>query len=298
MEVYRGTNDSTVVLPAPSTVTPVGSIDIKAVNYKGDVLHDFATVTRVPEGFSVSLPWSLTRQDNSFTIKWKFSYIENSETFVVEEETDVNVVTPILPLTEVASLTGFTDIDDIVDIERRVRFAIQTNTGTTFGKFHGTIPVQGAGDEKLTLPLPILRVDSPTTLNIYGGGWMLGSGVRYFSGGIKACPPDNILDQFAASSGPIMAPWITPLHWFAQDITYEITGIWGYKDIPEDVKQAARLLIVDYACDESLWRERYINAIKAGDWRIDFNAAAFTGTGNVSVDQILAAYRRTNLVTI
>ncbi len=127
---------------------------------------------------------------------------------------------------------------------------------------------------------------------------MLGTHQGGYSGGIKSAPPEVVLDNYYSGAGPIMPPGSYRNVFFRDDVQYNITGLWGYHDVPEDVRQAARLLVADYSCDESLWRDRYINAIKAGDWRIDFNGEAFQGTGNVVADQILAAYRRTSLVIV
>jgi hypothetical protein len=300
MEIYRNSSNPRVTIQAPETVVPLDdTIDIKAVDSKGTVLHVFDQVLRVAEGFAVRLPWSLTRQDSEFFIDWKFDYLESGQTTHVEEHTQVNIVTPILNLDEVKKLSGFTDDYEVCDLERRLRYAIQTYTATSFGKFYGTIPVSGTGDSKLNLPLPLLRVDSPKNLSIFGAGLYLGvQNVTYYPGGIKSAPPEEVLDQFFISAGPIRAPMAYPKVWFNDNVQYQVTGVWGYNDVPEDVRQAARLLAADYACDESLWRDRYITVMKSGDWSIEFAGGAFTGTGNVAADQILASYRRTNLVII
>lgn len=299
MEIYRNSVSPRVTLTVPDNIVPIGdTVDIKAVDNMGETLHVFEEVIRTNDGFAVELPWSLTREDDEFFIDWNFQYNEGLVVQSVHETSQVQIVSAILPYEEVARITGWTDPLEINDLERRVRYSIQTYTATTFGRFRGTIPVQGSDDSKLTLPLPLLELESPTGLTIYGGGTILGSAAQVYDGGIKSAPPDYVLDQYYTSGVPIKAPGYFSRFHFRDDVMYNIKGLWGYHDIPGDVRQAARLLIADYACDESLWRDRYVNAIKAGDWRIDFNAAAFTGTGNVSADQILAQYRRLNMAAI
>lgn len=74
------------------------------------------------------------------------------------------------------------------------------------------------------------------------------------------------------------------------DYPFEITGNWGYKTIPANVKEAAKILVNDYACGEIAYRDRYLESIKAADWRLQFSSRAWEYTGNVRADQLLAEY--------
>lgn len=74
------------------------------------------------------------------------------------------------------------------------------------------------------------------------------------------------------------------------DYPFQITGDWGYKTVPANVKEAAKLLVNDYACSEIAYRDRYLESIKAADWRLQFNSRAWEYTGNVRADQLLSEY--------
>ena len=67
-------------------------------------------------------------------------------------------------------------------------------------------------------------------------------------------------------------------------------GAFGWESIPSDIKDAAMLLAELFSCNEATWRDRYIKAIRAADWRFDFDGRAFEGTGSVSVDRLLEKY--------
>lgn len=75
-----------------------------------------------------------------------------------------------------------------------------------------------------------------------------------------------------------------------QDYPFEITGDWGYKTVPAPVKEAARLLVNDYACSESAYRDRYLESIKAADWRLQFSSRAWESTGNARADMLLSEF--------
>lgn len=74
------------------------------------------------------------------------------------------------------------------------------------------------------------------------------------------------------------------------DYPFEITGDWGYKTVPAAVKEAAKLLVNDYACSESAYRDRYLESIKAADWRLQFSSRAWEATGNARADYLLSEY--------
>lgn len=74
------------------------------------------------------------------------------------------------------------------------------------------------------------------------------------------------------------------------DYPFEITGDWGYERVPEPVREAARLLVNDYACSEQLYRDRYLESIKAADWRLQFSTRAWDHTGNARADHLLAEF--------
>lgn len=309
MEIYRNAPAATVTLELPTNINATGTVDIFAIE-NGKVVYEFPTVTRTAAGYTVELPWTLTRQDRDFIIDWNFEYVENTIPYVFKDQTYVQVVTPILSLEETAAIAKYDLSDpqgalDTADLERRVRYAIQTYTGQNFGKFSGTITVQGNGASKLSLPAPILEFGGVLYdgilrpnygVKIINNGWAISSGQVWIDN-IKQAPPEWMLDRFDYQ-GKIAAPMLYGHNRFYDGVEYTISGVFGYADVPGDVRQAARLLTQDYSCDESLWRERYIDSVRAGDWRFEFNSQAFVGTGNAQADQILSGYRNATMAVV
>lgn len=311
MEVFRNQTDAVVTLPVPTgvTVSPGSSIDIVAVE-NGIDIYEFPTVAAVPGvGFQVTLPWFLTRHDRDFFIDWSFTHTEpNGTVYDIKDRSYVQVITPLLTLEETAALSKIdlaTARQDVINLERQVRYAVQTYTGQNFGKFAGAMRVSGNGSTRLSLPAPLLEftglaydgVIRPIHgLEISNDGWVL-SGGRVYIDSIKQAPPEWMLDNWDYT-GVIRHPYSYGHNYFYDGVEYTVQGVWGYHDVPGDVRQAARILTDDYSCDESLWRDRYIDSVRAGDWRFEFNAQAFTGTGNVQADQILAGYRRATMVVV
>lgn len=302
MEIYK--NDlKPVFLEVPASIMAgTTSAVVQLLDDKGVFLHDFprvAATTTEPTGYSVDLPWGLTQIDQDLFVSWELTYVEDGVTRVFKERQQVQIVTPILPLSEVARINNSLDNEvDTYDLERRVRYAIQSYTGQEFGRFKTTYEVRGSGSSQLVLPAPLLEIhgaDFPTAnVQVFNGGTLL-SYPDHIWFGIKDAPPEEVLDQFYYTNGPIR---VQNNYAFNDGRRFKISGIWGYHDVPGDVKQAARLLAADYACDESLWRDRYMDSVRAGNWRFEVNELSFQGTGNVVVDQILAKYRKISLVAV
>jgi hypothetical protein len=171
-------------------------------------------------------------------------------------------------------------------LEKNVRGIIEQVTGQRFNYEYDVLEFKGSGGAVVSLPK---RLVSASGLYDPSGGLAL-TYVRAGNDGwtLTARRETTWIDSMS-STNPIRNPFKT---WgkFNEGTMYRIAGYFGYESIPEDVALCARLLAEDYGCDESVWRDRYIANIRAADWRFEFGAGAFRGTGNVKVDQILQKY--------
>lgn len=289
MEIYRDTT-STVTLDHP--VTGTLTADIK----RGDaVISADQPVTTNGNVHTTTIDWSLVPYDGTLSIVWKKTGFSRT--------TWVDVVTPILPLSELAAFLDDVSEQDRYDAEAVVRRIIEAYTGQSFGKFQGTKQVNGNDGTELALPNPLLNFTSvsdyqfnyePSIFIIRGEGWFLaGAPGAYWE--IKNAPPEDVLDTF---DNVIYAPGTVKKRDFEFCNTYTITGAWGYESVPYPVVQAARMLLSDYACQDSSYRDRYLESMKAADWRIQFTQAAYDGTGNLKADQLLNPYKLSNMVVI
>lgn len=287
MEIYRDTND-TAVLEHP--VTGPLTADI----YRGDeVISANQAVTSSNGRHATAIDWTSAQYDGQLKIVWKKTGFSR----VTYEE----VVTPIVPLSELAEL-DLTE-EEQFEAEAVVRRIIEAYTGQSFGKFTGTIDVNGNDSSQLALPTPLLILAemSDGTLDydvnsfvIRGSGWFLGQAPgAYWT--IKDAPPEEVLDDF---NNVIYAPGTIKKKDFSYTSYYTIKGDWGYETVPYPVIQAARMLISDYSCQDSSYRDRYLESMKAADWRIQYTQGAYDGTGNLKADQLLEPFKLSNLAVI
>lgn len=300
MEIYR--NELTNVdLKVPVTAVS-GTFNVAA--YEGDtLLYTFPTVAQISGGYRVTLPFSLVQADKSIQIRWAFNYLESSVSKAYNYTTIVDVVTPYVTLDElkaaIPETTSFSDAE-LIRLERRIRGVIDTFTGQSFGRYIGTRPVIGVGDEELKTQDRLVRLDniaganiiysedgisSPGLYTVRGDGWYVGFSAPIPDG-------DYVFENV------IMAPDCVYKRGFRDNVVYTITGVWGWDDVPAEVKEAALILCEDELCPQSEYRDRYLKSISGDGWRYEFNPNAYYGTGSVIADQLLEPFRRSSMTVI
>jgi len=291
MNVYTYSTNRTVHLDIP-VVANSGTLDVKILDGETE-LYDVPTVAYENGRYSFSLPFFLSREERELTVHWSFTYTENGETYEFDEYTPLSVVTPLLTKAEIKQIHPNATDDEVVRIEEAVRLIIQAHTGQKFGKFIGTYSVKGSDGNVLQLPARLLKLtsvngleDNPNRYFFIGGdGWTL----QHFPWGVPPVKADyHELHQHVG--GVIHNPNMVKLGEFYKSMTYNITGEWGWDRVPDAVKEAAKLLVNDYACGDAAYRDRYLTSMTAADWRIQFNSGAFARTGNVRADQLLSDY--------
>lgn len=300
MEIYRNTL-ANVDLKVPVTAL-VGTFDVKA--YEGDtLLYTFPTVTSIAGGYRVTLPFSLVQADKSIQIKWKFDYTESSATKTYNYTTNVDVVTPYVTLDEIkAAIPEAEQSSDaeLTRLERRIRGVIDNFTGQSFGRYVGTRRIIGSGDNELKTDYRLVQLDniagsgiiyssdgisSPGLYTVRGDGWYVG-----FSNPIPT--GDYVFENVIRDPDSYYA---RP---FNDNVVYTITGVWGWDDVPAEVKEAALILCEDELCPQSEYRDRYLKSISGDGWRYEYVPNAYYGTGSVTADQLLEPFRRSTMTVI
>lgn len=208
-----------------------------------------------------------------------------------------DVITPILTNEQVREIIGSdATSQEVFDAEASARYIIQSYTGQTFGKYVGTLNVSGGGENWIRLPKRLIKLNSINSntivnnwVNVRGGGWFIESKVI----GVPSIRADLDGWHQVPDSGVITAPprWAKALLPFQFGFEYAIDGEWGWNSVPARVVDAAKLLVNDYACGDSIYRDRFISSISGPDWQLRFNQGAYTSTGNVRADQLLADYK-------
>jgi len=251
------------------------------------------------------------------TVTWSFTLAAGG----AYTKTDYyEIVTPLLNMREIKAVWPEATDTEAKNVESAVRHIIQANTGQTFGKRTKTLSVRGAGDMALALPERLMSITGIATLYstldvnaviIIADGWYLKKSWSETTA-IEPPPTETYFGPFDGDEpgpwedgtirlsdgsyvgtlkprGPVISFGSSATVW-ADDYPFNITGTWGYQAVPQPVREAAKLLINDYACSEQQYRDRYLESVKSADWRLQFTSGAYARTGNVRADQLLYDY--------
>jgi hypothetical protein len=277
-EFYRDATDAEVSLNINgATVTSV------------EFTRDGVTLGDIGSASPALVPYAVTHSDGTFRVKWTFTV--GATTYTREEEHDV--VTPLFTAAELkafnASFETLTD-SKVVELESIVRKIIEGAVGQRFGYRKGTVQVYGTDKPFLRTQQ---RVISTEPLDGFGD-------LRIVNNGFGVQKAGWVWNGDTVSvAGPIRDPRFghrTDI--FGRNLPFTIKGEFGWLSVPNDIKQAALLLAEEFSCKEAAWRDRYLIAVSASDWRFQFDPQAFAGTGSVTVDRLLEPYTVSTMAII
>lgn len=203
---------------------------------------------------------------------------------------------------------------DAVYNERLARAIIDSITGGFYYRY-STIDLVGMGGDYLAIPDRINRInyvyknnlkvydrfaDSSVVQDVYfvtpdnSAISIVQEGLYNRSQSKPVALPLAASDSFNLyndSDDPIAAlTKVKEFDLFPKDYDYTIVGEFGYPVVPVDIQEATKLLINDISCGKLDYINKYITEYQTDQFKIKYDKAAWQGTGNKIVDQILEAY--------
>ena len=294
MSIYRDTNASvSLTHPYPGPL-------VATVYRDGQLILTSSPISPVAGVYTLGLTYAETQYDGPLNIVWT----DSTQTPAFVRTTTEQVVTPLVPVSKLRTIfedTNKTD-QELMDLESSVRIFIQAYTHQTFGYEVGTITIMGTGEQRMALPRHMISITDVNTVDpgyfwLSDDGWYINSESKNLLT-VKEAPPEEYMDNtIAMTHGVIVVP---DTYWrkFRTGVEYDITGEWGYYTVPDNVQEATMLLANDFACDESLYRDRFVQMVNTGSSSFSFDSRAFVNTGNARADELLKEYRRDGMVII
>lgn len=273
MEIYR--NEPAVVpVRVPAGVSNF-TVEVKSPysnvsTSNSDFVHDLEKNLVL-----VELSVEDTIYDGTVSIYVTFLSPSNNELTVTE---NVQVVTPLFRQEDLDE--GFSQ--DAREVERYVRGIIESFTGQKFGYFKESFSLSRASDT-YSLPAPMLE--------------FVGISSRYLTGSVvnPGTVPWEVVHggmDFHVDFGKYYIKTDTYLI-TDRPHAMDVTVLAGYPTVPQPVKDAALVMSGMFNCDQSLWRERYLQNLRNADGStVKYHDGAFVGTGSVTADQLLAPFVR------
>ena len=261
--------------------------------------------------YEVYPPHSLTNRNKQLKLVWEYT-VEGTS---ITKEHKLFVVTPYVDITQAGDVLGlgsdpsdprYRSYFEIAEAERYARKVIENYTGQTFSLYDDVHTVYGAGADVLPLPFKlsdlhelyendILLLDNINNINVWNYDTLIsesGFGIRINRA--------NMLDNTVYVANGMVPPSINYSNGgaFGKDSVYRVAGRYGWEQVPDEVELAAIELMKDYFSKDKVWRDKYMKSISTFDWKFEYEAETYRGTGNVYVDQILLPYVINQMVVI
>jgi hypothetical protein len=290
IEVYRNTSERVYMTINVGNIPTDADGDVTVTVTDLTTGTVLATTTAVNDTAEVGhyyydVPLALTELDRKLEVKWQF---ELDAQPVVKRDIVSIVTSYVTPAEIIDALPELSTkpYKELKAMEKRVRLIINSYCGQSFGKWYGTETVRGTGGPELYLSTPTISIESVSGLT-----------ARWDADGWPIMPNSPIV-------APLSDTWEIKFDgtWggkiFYENRKYTVTGWFGWDYVPDEITEAAKLLIADIYCKDSIYRQKGINAVTSADWRLDYSPAAFAGTGNLDVDRLLAPFVVTRLLII
>lgn len=255
--------------------------------YEGDVLLDTFTAdwNANTEEYDVTIGQDITTNNNVLSIEWVYTVQSYPVTTPREP---LYIVRPYANYAEYKNKypDDTTTFNEFFEAEKLVRGVIDSHCRQTFQFDEDTFyTLNGSGHDRLELPRRLVNLDVVRIMDSVSDYYDVTEYVTV--------DPDekySIRRKHWESIRPGMNPISRSSFFKAQNI-YRVTGDWGWEYVPTAIKQAALILIHDYQCADARYREKFIQNIRAADWRMEFAVTGNETTGNANADTLLSEYR-------
>ena len=252
-------------------ITAVSIPDNSETNYAN------ATIVHLEQDYSIRVIFTDFGPAFSGT-SWKFALISHQD----EDSTNLNQST-------------------FEKFEKKARLLINSRTNDKFSFEYKTVSSLGLGADLLHLGERIESYDKITS-----------DDTVYYDSSLYENIDDLSLPLIVTEShyglrtyqpGINIAEWldINPIAmpaFFGQNSSFNIRGEYGYRYVPEAIKQATMELFTDLICSDFVYRNKGFKSIKNDSFDITFQDGILNSTGNLYVDALLEPYKRWDLRAI
>ena len=298
MEDVKVNTSKTITLTLPSDADS-NNVSAVLVHEFGDVVKEASAATRESQGvYSITYGQNesgLYDINSSGKHRVDFTYQISGDSYT--QSVYINAYTPYISWDEyalshpemVSLSSGFETL------EKRARNIINTFCGQSFEFYpNKSIIIDGNNHTSLHLPIPISTLRKVTM--DYGD---VGSEILYDSTNDSINNIEKVRQNFnfessyfirfksnisQSTSGRIRNKN------FNANSDYKIEGDFGWRYVPQNVKQAADLLILDMMNDDSEYRRHAVTSVDMDTMRFTMASNFYESTGNIEADILLMDY--------
>lgn len=269
-------------------------------NFAGDIVAsgEATLITATPYNYyEATIGPDVTANTGKYEIEWVYDIITNDTTYNMTPREQFSVVVPYVGLAEMMSFPELASYaaKELRAMERLVAGIIDVYTNQTFNREDNlSVTILGQDSDQLALPRRIINLDTVSVLD--------------YDEAIDPYPITEYV-KFDTDNRWILRrrkDWdvdrkinpVSSYRFFKYPTLYQVTGDWGWDFVPQDVSRAAGILIKEYFCEDAKYRDKFIDNIRAGDWRMEFKVTGDETTGSANADMLLTGYRNVGLAVI
>lgn len=248
---------------------------------------------------------TLNADSTEYDRRLKIEYVTTSGSGAYNEIVFASLMRPYATVTRIRELADISEsVTDaqLQKLERKARLTINSYLGFNFNKETRDVTVYGNNTDILTLPERIHRIDS-----IYEDDLLVyerGNSTYQFDFPVEIGTSNNrikIVNSSLENKETLEYPKFSVFHYdgvFKKDYSYKINGVWGWDYVPSEVEQATALLVEDYLCNDFNIRNKNIAELSNDSYDLKYGKDFSTGTGNLTVDNLLSIYKQPRYLVI
>lgn len=266
-----------------------------------------ATVTAIADEtntgkYFINVPYQYTDRNRTLKAVWEYTV---GGTLVSKEDL-VFIVTPYTDLTQSSNELGlsmessdpnFVTYADLKMAEKYARKIIENHTGQQFYLYDDVLVTYGSDSDILPLRQKInslheiygndmLLIDELNNVNNIGYDLSISE-----SGfGLKMDRSQTIDNTVYIANGMVPPSIHSSNGFFNSNTAYRVQGRFGWDRVPDDIELACIELMKEYFAKDRTWSNKYIKSIQTFDWQFEYSGEAYSGTGNLYADKLLAPY--------
>jgi hypothetical protein len=257
--------------------------------------------------YSFLLTPAITSINRVLEVRWSYSI----NGIAVVQTDFYQIETPYATVAEVNDFLNFDPIPSdlnyidpvlISNAEKVARTIIEGYTGVKFYKYYGGQEIYGIGANTIQLTERMISLDKIFENEVLVYDRTSNPVYNTFGYNTAISPSGYQIRVWQPDFGNTWNNELDPIHYmtgrFRDNSLYRFVGQIGYKYVPEDIKTACMLLIQDIISNDYNWRNKYLSKVNLKEISFEMAKGAFNGTGNITVDNILDQYRKTNIVII
>lgn len=301
-------------VPADADGLPTVSV-INADTNIAEIENQVSTKATLNQGeYRYRLTPEVTSKYGVYKIVW--AYTANG--YEMTNTDYIAIVVPYASFNEIRNEYSHLDsmtFREFRSTESMIRRIIEMYTAQIFApQGSKTFTVRGTGQSTLNLPERIYELEhvSDGNGNILFGDYQLTQSGELWGLNASGNPveypepvdnPDTIEDE-----SKINYVWFDEdspysIHWdtdkdnvfstgrvFIEGGVYNVKAKVGYRYVPPEVEQAAKILIASAHEPEYAYHAKGMEAVSSADYRLDFAHDPYSTTGNVNADQLLSQF--------